>query len=181
MVVAGNGGMKRSPLPVYPIFLPSPLPAWSLACSVERCQGSEGRGWENSAMVNSQPIECILRSLAPQGYWTRTRILVFLCSDLSYRKCQWLPVKALFKQSPDPKAGCELQRADFIERWHGTALGSLSGCLRTGKHPWPASSPRPEIKTVLGCSFWAWVWRLRDLFILPLKLRPCPYLRDQGN
>lgn len=57
--------MKRSPLSEHPIFLLSPPPAQSLACSVEH-QGSEGHGLKKTTIVNRQPLEHILRSLPPR-------------------------------------------------------------------------------------------------------------------
>jgi hypothetical protein len=68
-----------------------------------------------------------------------------------YRKCQWLPAKALSSRALTLKLGISFKEL--------TLLKGDTGQLRLGKwvfEGWKTSldsSLRPEIKTVLGCSF----------------------------
>lgn len=112
----GGGRMMRGLLSAHPIFLLSPLPTQSLTCSVGH-QGSEGHGLKKKKCCFSKlPNLRIHFVVCLPGLLNKEGARVLLGSGLLYRKCQWLPAKALFRQSLDPAAGHELQRGVLIER-----------------------------------------------------------------
>lgn len=113
----GSGGkMMRGLLSVHPILLLSPLPTHSLTCSVGR-HGCEGHGLKKKKCCFSELPNLRIRSVVClPGLWNKEGAPVLLCSGLLYRKCQWLPAKAIFKQSLDPVAGHELQRVVLTDR-----------------------------------------------------------------
>lgn len=132
----GRGGMKES------VVCASLFPAFPTSGSVPGLFCGTSRFWRTcfEKQCHSKLPTLITHFVvsASQGHWTRKRHWYFCVQAFCTENASGYQPRPFFKQSLDPKVGHELQRADFIERWHRTAPGLVSGCLRAGKHPWPA-------------------------------------------